>query len=196
MKKLSLIIAAVFVLGMSNHVMGVVPVDDEDASHNVAVNVPNFAIIDIETSGGDNNITLDPSVSGLEAGAEVDFTSVTNSDLWLNYTAVTDQPGGGEPPLNTRKVTVAMDQVIAGLDITLEVASDAGNGAGTMGIAEESALTLSTSAQDIITGIGTAYTGDGATNGHNLTYSLKASDYEQLVSASNTITVTYTITGE
>src|SRR6056297_3343318 len=92
MKKLSLIIAAVFVFGFSNVIRAQ---DVGNATHDVAVNVPIFAIIDIETSGGDNNITLDPSVSGLEAGAEVDFTSVTNSDLWLNYTAVTDQTGGG-----------------------------------------------------------------------------------------------------
>ncbi len=203
MKKLSIIIATVFVFGFSNAAKAVVDVDGETASHNVEVNVSPFAIIDIETTGGSNDITLATDVSGLEAGAEVDFNSVSNSDLWLNYTAVAGQTGGGNgngngnsSPLNTRKVTVETDQVIAGLDIKLLVGNDAGNGAGTKGSATGSAVTLSTTAQDIITGIGTAYTGDGANSGHNLTYSLEASDYEALVSASNTITVTYTITEE
>jgi hypothetical protein len=66
MKKLSLIIAAVFVFGVANAV--VVPTGDTDeATHNLTVDVPSFAILDIESSGSGNSIDLEPSVDGLEA---------------------------------------------------------------------------------------------------------------------------------
>jgi uncharacterized protein YdgA (DUF945 family) len=196
MKKLSLIIAAVFVFGVVN----LVKAQDQSAdNHNVTVDVPSFAILDIESSNGSSNITLEPTVNGLEAGDEVSFTSVVNNNLWLNYTAIADNQGNGNSPvLKTRKISVQMDKVISGLNINLKVKADAGNGEGTVGNSSyvNNDLTLSTGSQEIIGGIGTCYTGDGANNGHQLIYSLDADDYSSLLAGSEEITVTYTITDE
>lgn len=194
MKKVTLILTAILFLGVSNLVNA--QSDSDVATHNVSFDVPNFAILDIETSGADNDITLSLDESGLEAGSEFDFSSATNSELWLNYTALTDKTGAN---WNNRKVTVALNAVIPGIDIDLTVAADAGNGEGAVGTssAVSTALTLTASAQTIITGIGSCYTGDGESNGHNLGYSLKANDYSLLEAGdSKSVVVTYTITGE
>ncbi|WP_435523978.1 hypothetical protein [Chryseobacterium indoltheticum] len=61
--------------------------------------------------------------------------------------------------------------------------------------------TLSATDQTIISGIGSAYTGNGANNGHNLTYALAAGSgpgavaaYADLQATASTVaTVTYTI---
>jgi hypothetical protein len=193
MKKLFLIIAAVFIFGITN----VVNADDDGSdNHNVSVSVPSFAILDIESSGDDNNILLNPDVSALEAGEEINFTSVSNNQLWLNYTAVATQ-NGNSGNFNTRKVTVSLDETIPGIDINLLVSTDAGNGSGGVGSPNSnSVVTLTANSQDIIGGIGSCYTGDDYGSGHQLTYSLDASDFSSIVGDSQTITVTYTITDE
>jgi len=196
MKKLSLIIAAVFIFGVGNVVKAQ---DDGSANHDVSVSVPSFAILDIESSNGSSDVILEPSVSGLEAGSEVSFTSVTNNNLWLNYTAIADNQGNGNSPvMKTRKISVQMDKVISGLTINLKVKADAGSGEGTVGTSSyvNSDLPLTTGSQEIIGGIGTCYTGDGASNGHQLIYSLDADDYSTLLAGSEEVTVTYTITDE
>ncbi len=64
--------------------------------------------------------------------------------------------------------------------------ADAGNGDGTMG-SSAGQVTLTSSYQTVISGIGSAYTADGANNGHNLTYA--QIDFDEDV----TLTITYTI---
>ncbi|MFM9943589.1 MAG: hypothetical protein ACKVQB_09225, partial [Bacteroidia bacterium] len=71
----------------------------------------------------------------------------------------------------------------------------AGQGAGTTGT-PSSIITLSTSDQTLISAIGTCYTGDGTSKGHNLTYSLATTAYNLIkyTASPTSITVTYTIT--
>ena len=60
-----------------------------------------------------------------------------------------------------------------------------------------SEVTLSGVAQNVITGIGSAYTGDGVSNGHNLTYTLdldSGASYADLDFDDSTIlSITYTL---
>jgi hypothetical protein len=191
MKKLSLIIVTVFVFGVATITKAQ---DSESANHNVAFTVPNFAILDIETTGNNADITLSLSETDLEAGSEFDFSSATNSDLWLNYTALTDKTGAN---VNTRKVSVQLDDAIPGINLKLAVAEDVSAGDGqTGGSLATSAITLTTSSKDIINEIGSCYTGNGASKGHNLTYSLEADNYSEIEAGSQSVTVTYTITAQ
>jgi hypothetical protein len=64
--------------------------------------------------------------------------------------------------------------------------------------APTTAVTLTNTAQNIITGIGSAYTGDGVNNGHNLSYSLDldatSGSYALLdFDESTTLEITYTL---
>ena len=99
----------------------------------------------------------------------------------------------------TRTVSVKIDALFPGVDIKVAAATDAGNGDGTIGSAGAGTLTLTTSDQTLITGIGSCYTVTGASNGHNLTYTMAgattgAASYADFTSVSQSVvTVTYTL---
>ena len=87
-----------------------------------------------------------------------------------------------------------MDAVVPGLDVRVQAATATGsNGGGTLGTIAGSAITLTAADQQIVSAIGASYTGDGASNGHNLTYSLHANNYTGLFASTPSVTVTYTI---
>jgi hypothetical protein len=183
MKKVTFLLVAILVLGVSNIVKAQ---DTGAAEHTIGFTVPNFAILDIESTDG-NNITLGLSEANLEAGNEFNFAAASNSSLWLNYTALAEAG-------KTREVTVSTSEVIPGIDLKLQVAAHSGNGKGVLGKTKNTgAVVLSATAQTIINGIGSCYTGNGVTNGHNLTYTMAANDYSKIEAGNKSVTVTYTI---
>jgi hypothetical protein len=191
MKKLSVIIATVlFSFGVANAV--VVPTGDDSnkASHGVEITIPTVAIVDIEGQNGESpTINLIPEVNGLEAGAAVDFSSATNNDLWLNYTSIVKSN-------QKRNITAAISgNLPAGVSLKVKAGTDASLGNGAAG-SPESEITLESTAKNVITGIGSAYTGDGYKNGHQLTYTLDMNDekYADLAANDYNVTVKYTIT--
>ncbi|HDR52697.1 MAG TPA: hypothetical protein ENN90_13945 [Mariniphaga anaerophila] len=186
MKKLSVIIATVlFSFGVAN-----AQTDSNEASHGVEITIPTVAIIDIEGPNGESpTINLTPSIDGLEAGAAVNFSSATNNDLWLNYTSIVKSN-------QKRNITASIDgNLPAGVSLKVKAGTDASLGNGAAG-SPESEITLESTAKNVITGIGSAYTGEGYKNGHQLTYTLDMADesYAKLVAADYNVTVTYTIT--
>jgi hypothetical protein len=191
MKKLSVIIATVlFSFGVANAV--VVPTGDDDntATHAVSINIPTVALVDVEGSDGEAiSINLAPDVSALEAGEAVDFSTANDNSLWLNYTSVvaSDQ---------TRSVTASISGTLpVGVSLKLQ-AGGISTGNGTRG-SSAGQITLTETGQNVVTGIGSAYTESGENKGHQLTYMLDMnnSSYASLVADDNySVTVTYTIT--
>lgn len=164
--------------------------DDADDTHDIIIGVPAVALVDIEAASGTTiNLGADAPT---EAGDAVDFsTGASNNDLWLNYSSIKDSANA------TRKITASITSgtLPAGVVLTVTAGADAGNGAGTKGTSA-GAVNLTTTDQDIITAIGSAWTDDGVNNGHNLTYDLTLSsgNYSSLDAADNTtVTITYTI---
>jgi len=154
-----------------------------EAGESVSYTLPSMAVLDIEGTA--------PSLTFTAPTAGSSVAAVTSSESWINYSSVVEV-------LSTNKVTVSISAGTVPISTTLKVsaAPDAGNGNGAVGT-PSSQLTLSGVAQDIITNIGSCYTGDGANSGHQLIYewSVDADGYSNLVSTSgNDITVTYTIT--
>ncbi|MDO6676790.1 hypothetical protein MK851_07950 [Tenacibaculum sp. 1B UA] len=183
MKKYYLLLLCTFVVLATN------AQDTNSSTHSITINFSEIAIVDLE-SGGSADITLDATAGVSEAGNPVNFGTVTNNSLWLNYTSIL----GNEA---NRSITAAITNgtVPAGISLNVTAAADAGNGDGTMGTSSGS-VELSGTPQNFITGIGSAYTGNGISNGHNLTYVLGIADFSAL-DADNSgalIEVTYTIT--
>jgi hypothetical protein len=182
-------IMAVVALGVLS--VGAYAQDAATDDHTATVGVPEVFIVDIEPQAS-KNITVGPTAP-VEAGEGLDFSSATNSDLWLNYSSIV------ENGTSTRNVTAAITAGTVPAGLTLSASADAGNGDGTVGTQVGSAITLSGTAQNLVTGIGSCYTGDGANNGHNLTYAVSltagAGNYASLFTDNNDVlTVTYTIT--
>lgn len=169
------------VLGLANVSRGQDALTD---NHTVTITIPEVAILDVEPAASKAlSMTF---TAPTEAGNPL--VGSTNSTLWLNYSSIksTTNP--------TRTVSVKLGALLAGVDLKVAAAADASGGGGTIGTAA-SQLTLTTSNQTLISGIGSCYTGDGASKGHNLTYTLAASgSYGNIEAvASSPLTVTYTI---
>lgn len=157
-----------------------------NAQSSVAVNVslPTVTLLDIEPSTAAITLALQTPI---EAGFPVTVPS-DNSTKWLNFTSAVAVGG-------SRKVTaqVTSGTIPNGLRLKLSLSSYTGTGAGSLG-SPVTSIYLSAAAQNIITGIGGAYTGNGSNNGYNLTYGLEINNYSQLrYNASGTLTITYTL---
>lgn len=199
MKKVALTIAASLII--SGLTMAAPSGDNDDkntASHNVSIEIPTVALVDVEsTEGGEADvINLTPSVSSLEAGEAVDFGTATNSDLWLNYTSIVEGSGSN----SERQITVELDDednLPEGISLLLSAGSIS-SGKGTKGSPVSGKVTLSETAQDLITGIGSCYTESGANKGHQLTYELGIDEdkYDELEADTYNVQITFTITGD
>lgn len=183
MKTIKLLTALCFTLAFVNANAQ----DSNSDIHTIGITIPAVALVDIEPAAS-KNVTMN-FTAPIEAGLPL-TAAANNDDLWLNYSFIPSASG------IEATVAVKLDILIPGLDINVTVAPHAGGGDGTMGTTAGT-LTLTTSDQDIITTIGACYTGDGNTNGHNLTYALDVnggtSNYANLFAAVNSVTVTYTI---
>lgn len=162
-------------------------------AHDVTINIPEVALLDIEPAAS-TAITLAPAAP-TEAGDPIDFSGATDNSLWINYSSIV-----GSTTEPTRKVTVAITSgtVPGGMLLKVQAGADAGNGDGTVGSAAGQ-LTLSGSAQDLVTGIGSCYTNTPENNGHQLTYVLEldgtGGSYANLdFDDATTLTITYTLT--
>lgn len=149
--------------------------DNGTDNHKVNVMIPQIALLDIETSAGSKDIVLSVAAP-TEAGEGIVLTGATNNALWLNYTSIVNKNVSSANI--TRKVSVKISNgtVPGGLDLKVASAAATADGKGTKGTAVGSALTLSGTDQDIITAIGSAWTGNGSGKGHQLTYSLAESN--------------------
>lgn len=149
----------------------------------VAVTLPVVTLLDIEPTG---SITMN-FTAPTEAGSPV-IVPAANTTKWINYTSAITSGG------LTRRITASVNQIIPGVSIRLQAAAASGSGGGILGTAGAQ-VTLSTTAVNIITGIGGAFTGNGANNGHRVTISLLVNSYANLSAQINTpIAITYTIT--
>lgn len=157
--------------------------DGLTASHTILFTIPHVAMVDIEGGSSINLGLIGPTEAGMGM-----VGSTTNSSLWLNYSSTTN-------PSSSNSVMVKLDATLPGLDLKVSASSDAGVGLGATG-SPASTITLTTSEQNLITNIGTCYTGDGINNGHNITYSLQPNSYYQIEHSSSpgTTTITFTIT--
>ncbi|ANF51030.1 hypothetical protein A0O34_11130 [Chryseobacterium glaciei] len=165
--------------------------DTNTDNHTISITIPEVALVDIEPAAT-KNITLG-FTAPTEAGLPITATA-TNNALWLNYSSIKSVADA------TRNVSVKVNAIIPGIDIRVTAAAATGAGGGTLGT-PSAQLTLSAADQTIVSGIGSAYTGDGANNGHNLTYALAPGSgpggiaaYADLQATTTAVaTVTYTI---
>ena len=185
-KLLTLQIAGVIFFIGSTHVSAQT---NQSASHNISIVIPEVALLDLESSST-SSFTTGPSVPS-EAGDALDFTEAVNDQLWV-YSSVI---GSSEPE---RRVSAFIEGTIPeGVVVSVVASPYSGEGKGKTGIPSGKVI-LSNTPQDIITNIGSCYTGDGIHNGHQLTYTVEldktAGSYAKLnFDESTTVSVTYTL---
>ncbi len=125
---------------------------------NIALNMPQVALID--TDHAPIVLTLTTSTAGESIAA-----SDSNSDMWMKLTSIV-------PASSLRDVTAKIvGTVPAGTVLTLSSASaTTTNGSGIFGTPVASPITLSTTDQNLISNIGSCFTGTGSLDGFQLTY--------------------------
>lgn len=152
-------------------------------SKNISITLPSVVLVDVEPAG-----TINMSFSApLEAGLPL-TNPAPNTTKWLNYTSAVATGG-------SRTISAKVSELIPGVNIKLKASVASGAGGGTRGT-PGAEIILTTSPSVFISGIGGAYTGTGANNGHQLTITLVPNNYANLTSQNNKqITITYTISG-
>ncbi len=181
----------IFTVVITMSIQSIYGQDADSESHNLTISFPQVALLDIESENG-TEVNFAINSSGLEAGEEL-IIHEEQSELWLNYTSLVASNG------TQRSITVESSPLpdIPGLVISLIAMSHSGTGGGDLG-APTPVIIPSSSPTNIITGIGSAFTGDGSANGHQLIYYLDFNgNFEDLNvqnGSSTTISLTYTIT--
>ena len=157
---------------------------DNSVKMPIVLSIPSIALVDF--AGTDTRVTF---ISG--KGAEQIITPSTLDKTWINYSSIVDGKS-----TNNISVNLSSMNTPAEIRIKLDVGQDVGAGAGTIG-KPIGQITLTPYPQDIITGIGSCYTGRGAQKGHQLIYSwewLPPYDIDHSSIDNIEVSVTYTIT--
>lgn len=160
-------------------------------TYSFRIKIPDIKMMRIITPGVTGNIKLE--LSAFVAGAPVDVTgTATNTNSWLQLTSIA-------PANENRKVTA---QVTNGTSVPLGTilqvsAANCSTGDGARGAVYQNLALSNTTAQTVIDGIGSCYTGTTNTDGYNLTYLWKPdpANVDKLVAFSSyQIYITYTMT--
>jgi hypothetical protein len=164
---------------------------DNTQSSNVAISIPEIAILDIENENT-TDINFNLNADGLEGG-KIFKVRKNNASLWLNYTSVVSESG------NQRSISVQAENLptIDGMVVKVQALPfREGFGGGDLGT-PTGTITPNEVPTELVTNIGSAYTGNGQRKGHRLRYKLRFNgDFADLnvEDAASTITMTYTIT--
>ena len=159
------------------------------AEMSISLKIPAIALIDFVV---DDSQVITYSYSDLEPNQiQQIITPSTGDETWLNYSSIVKSG-------LTNYITVHISSGSLPADVSLNVliGADVGAGTGIRGTSKGQ-ITLSTFPQNIITNIGSCYTGRGINKGHQLTYIWENPDsynYSLNYEQGNVIAVTYTIT--
>lgn len=154
------------------------------------VDMQSIALVDIESFGGNKDFSLSiPLIT--EAGNPLGANPLaTNNNNWLNYSCAV-------PVVISRRIEVNLSAgtLPPHFEVQLTVGPATGSGGGNLGVPPGGALSLSVTPQIALNGIRGAFTGDGAGNGHRLTYELhyNGNNFHLLEQEDITLTVQYTI---
>lgn len=147
--------------------------------HSMGLTIPEIALLDIEP---DNSALILSFNLPTEAGLPIVSASGNATTKWINYTSAIS------PLVSSRSIEVQISNnaIPPGIEIIMDVSAYSGSGAGAMGTSS-GLITLSSAPQTCIYNIGGSYTGNGANNGHQITYSLGISDYDELDASQSTV---------
>ncbi|MBO8167181.1 MAG: hypothetical protein H0Z25_08205 [Kosmotoga sp.] len=177
--RLLIFIAVLMLLGVT--ILGA----SDSVTQNIIINVKDIAVLNVTV--GSVTLEVNAPVKANAGDSPVVSTSVDGG--YLRYTSIVESG-------KTRKITAQLDtDVPTGLALKLLATAPSG-GTGTLGSpASNDEITLSKdTAQDIITGISSGWTGTETTSGAKLTYSLEITDGSKLNITNPTITITFTLT--
>lgn len=163
---------------------------DKEAEHKASVVIPDVALLSLKSEGS-SNVEFQSTTSA-SAGEKIALQSNQESNIWLNYSSIVTNN-------QKRKITATVvGDIPNGISIKLKAGENSGAGIGELGLSNGS-IVLSKSPVDIISGIGSCYTGVGVQNGHLLSYDLEIDEnsfYGTSENRETSVSVIYTLTDD
>lgn len=152
----------------------------------ITISIPEVALVDFQ--GTSRLITANSPNDGQRSAEQV-ITQSTSDNTWLNYSSIVS-PGAS----NYISVYISEGDLPPATFINLNIGDDVSEGKGATGN-PSGEIILSRYPQNIITGIGSCYTGRGINKGHQLFFSLVGDNTNLVIPGNNDyrISVTYTI---
>lgn len=195
MKKFTLFLAMALLLVTAT----MVKAESSSAGQDVQIDINEVALLRIVDGATDVAFTIDVADEAT-GGAEIEVITKENLTHYLQYTSIVTTETA------KRKITVELaaesHSVPKGtiLSITPADADNDSDAKGALGEAVANAVTwgetegVSTPAKDVVTAIGSGYTGQGDTDGAEIEYSLAIDDMAKLFQATYTVKLLYTLT--
>jgi len=168
---------------------GILPAFSQNESSNINVrfSIPEIAVMDVEPEY--NNIEFSVSASS-DPGGEPVVEQVSGESIWINYSSAIRE-NGNKRSINAQLVD---DNLPSGISFYIEASAASPFGSANQGVSSGK-VQISGDPRPIITGIGSCFTGDGVTMGHELRYFVEITDFDKLESNNDQVfTVMYTIT--
>ncbi len=162
---------------------------DKKASHKANISIPDVALLALHF---EENSSVDFVGTTTSAGDRISLKKKQKSGVWLNYSSIRD---GVQKRKITATVAGAMPE---GLIVTVKAEESIGDGDGELG-KSNGVVQLSETPSDIISGIGSCYTGSGVHNGHLLSYNVKIDEdtfFESQISEEAVLNIVYTLTDD
>ncbi|MDX8338299.1 hypothetical protein SLH46_03820 [Draconibacterium sp. IB214405] len=160
--------------------------DEESVS--VGFRIPEAALIDIEFAG--NGFIEFELLPAAEPGSSPVMKQTVDQELWINYSSAL-----GKFSQNRSIVAqVTGAELPTGLDLYIQANEYTGTGSGETGVSAGRVM-IGSDPRPVITGIGSAYTGNGIGNGHRLNFEIDISEMDR-ITANESIdcTILYTLT--
>jgi hypothetical protein len=162
---------------------------DDNSSHKARVSIPDVALLSLQFERNSGiEFLAEPKI----AGDIIHLNTAEKSAVWLNYSSVSSNN-------KNRKVTATVaGSIPEGIIVKVKAGQSTGAGVGMLG-KSNGLVRLSESPTDVVSGIGSCYTGSGAQNGHLLSYELEIDEdlfYKNSESKETTLQVVYTLTDD
>lgn len=190
MKKLTFAIIALLGMGISGtFAQGAAATDNQT----INVIVPEVAKLAI-ANGMNAAKNFDAAFTSPAMAGQAILAPTAPAAYYLQYSSI-KKAGSTAAGAGVRNISVVADVLVAGvnIDVTAVVPTTA-PAIGQVGMG--SVKTLATTSSDLITTVGSGYTGTGTTDGAAITYAITAPDgtYSSLVATAGTaVKVTYTL---
>lgn len=157
------------------------------ATHSVSLGLPEVALL--ATGGSGINLVLSTAANAGEAVEQ----SIADSSAYVQFSSVISD---GSPRILSAKYTGTLP---AGTSLTAKVLAPNANAVGTTGTLVGSDVALSTTDANLVTDIGSCYSGTSADDGYRMVYTWgldnPAANYADIrATSSASITVTLTLT--
>jgi hypothetical protein len=161
-----------------------------DTEHKMIITIPEVALLAIHsenTDGAEFN-SIAPNI----AGGSIQFNQSNQTGNWINYSSVIN-------PNHYRKITATITgEIPPGLILKVNVSECRGKSMGEVGQGHRT-VQLSNYPAEIISGIGSGYTGKGVENGHQVLYEIEVNNkdfYNHPQKNNTSVDVVFTLTDD